>query len=171
VPKIKVIFDIDANGILSVTAKDEATGKDQRITITAGSGLSEAEIQKMVEEGKANEAADKDRRDQVETRNKADQLCWTVEKSLADAKDKLPADKVAGIESNVKNLRSALDKDDAAAIRSGMETLEKSMHELAQVAYQAAGAAPGGAAPGAAGGAKAGKKDDGVIDAEFEEGN
>ena len=174
VPKIKVTFDIDANGILSVTAKDEATSKDQKITITAGSGLSETEIQKMVDEGRANEAADKERREQIETRNRADQLAWTVEKTLSEAKDKLPADKVSQIESNVKNLRAALDKDDAAAIKSGMETLEKSMHELAQVAYQGAGAAPGGAAPGGAapGGAKKdSKKDDGVIDAEFEEGN
>jgi molecular chaperone DnaK len=173
VPKIKVIFDIDANGILSVTAKDEATGKDQKITITSGSGLSESEIQKMVEEGKANEESDKQRREEIETRNRADQLCWTVEKTLNEAKDKLPADKVSQIENNVKNLRAALDKDDAAAIKSGMETLEKSMHELAQVAYQAAGAPPGGGggAPGAPSGGKKEKKDDGVIDAEFEDGN
>jgi molecular chaperone DnaK len=172
VPKIKVTFDIDANGILSVMAKDEATGKDQRITITSGSGLTEAEIQKMVDEGKNNEAADKERREQIETRNRADQLAWSVEKALADSKDKLPADKVTDIEGNLKSLRSALERDDAAGIKAGMETLEKSMHELAQVAYQGAagaapGAAPGDAAPGAAGG-KA-KKDDGVIDAEFED--
>ncbi len=173
VPKIKVTFDIDANGILSIVAKDEATGKDQRITITAGSGLSEAEIQKMVDEGKANEEADKKRREEVELRNKADQLCWTVEKALAEAKDKLPADKVADIEGKVKALRSALDQDDAAAIRSGFETLEKSMHELAQVAYQAAGAgaAAGGPAPGGAAPKDKDKKDDGVIDAEFEDSN
>jgi molecular chaperone DnaK len=174
VPKIKVIFDIDANGILSVTAKDEATSKDQKITITSNSGLSETEIKNMVEQGKANEESDKTRREQVETRNRADQLAWTVEKTLAESKDKLPADKVTSIEANVKNLRAALDKDDADAIKSGMETLEKSMHELAQVAYQAAGAsgAPGaapGAGPGAAPGGK--KKDEGVIDAEFEDSN
>ncbi|MET0344352.1 MAG: molecular chaperone DnaK, partial [Polyangiales bacterium] len=178
VPKIKVTFDIDANGILSVTAKDEATGKDQKITITAGSGLSEAEIAKMVDEGKANESADKERRDQIEARNRADQLCWSVEKALADAKDKLPADKITDIEGKVKTLRAAIEKDDYPEIKSGMETLEKSMHELAQVAYQAAGAgagapggAPGGAAPGAGGEAPKGKKDDGVIDAEFEDSN
>jgi molecular chaperone DnaK len=175
VPKVKVTFDIDANGILSVTAKDEATSKDQKITITAGSGLSEAEIQKMVEEGKANEESDKQRREEIEVRNRADQLCWTVEKTLSEAKDKLPADKVSQIENNVKNLRAALDKDDAGAIKSGMETLEKSMHELAQVAYQAAGTGPaagGGPAPGGASpGGKKDKKDDGVIDAEFEDGN
>jgi molecular chaperone DnaK len=168
VPKIKVSFDIDANGILSVMAKDEATGKDQRITITAGSGLSEAEIQKMVEEGKVNEASDKDRRDQIETRNRADQLCWSVEKALSDAKDKLPADKITEIEGHVKTLRSAIERDEAPAIKSGMETLEKSMHELASVAYQAAGAAPGAAPGGAAPGGEK-KKDDGVIDAEFED--
>jgi molecular chaperone DnaK len=170
VPKIKVVFDIDANGILSVTAKDEATGKDQKITITSNSGLSETEIKNMVEQGKANEEADKQRRDQVETRNRADQLAWTVEKTLSEAKEKLPADKVSTIENNVKNLRAALDKDDADAIKSGMETLEKSMHELSQAAYGQAGA-PGGAAPGGAapGGAK--KKDEGVIDAEFEDSN
>jgi len=156
-------------------AKDEATGKDTRITITAGSGLSEQEIQAMVEAGKANEDADKARREEIETRNRADQLAWTVEKTLSESKDKLPADKVSQIENNVKNLRAALEKDDAAAIKSGMEVLEKSMHELAQVAYSGAGAgaAPGcAAAPGAAApGAKKDKKDDGVIDAEFEDGN
>jgi molecular chaperone DnaK len=171
VPKIKVAFDIDANGILSVHAKDEATGKDQRITITAGSGLTEQEIQKMVEEGKSNEAADKERREQIETRNRADQLAWSVEKALSDAKDKLPPEKVSDIEAQLKTLRSAIERDDNDAIKTGMETLEKSMHELAQVAYQGAGApgAPGGAAPGASDAGASKKKDDGVIDAEFED--
>jgi len=175
VPKIKVIFDIDANGILSVTGRDEATSKDQKITITANSGLNEAEIQKMVDEAKVNEEADKVRREQVEARNRADQLCWSVEKSLADAKDKLPADKVADIEGKVKTLRTALDKEDQAAIAAGAESLEKAMHEIAQVAYSAAAGAgagaPGAAGPAAGGPAKKEKKDDGVIDAEFEDSN
>ncbi len=174
-PKIKVTFDIDANGILAVTAKDEATGKDQRITITAGSGLSQDEIQKMVKEGAEHEAEDKKRREQVETRNKADQLCYGVEKALGEAKDKLPADKVAAIEGQVKTLRSAIEKEDHDAIHSGMEALEKAMADLAQLAYGAAGGpgAPGGGAggagPSAGGGGK--KKDGDVIDAEFEESN
>ena len=171
-PKIKVTFDIDANGILSVAAKDEATGKDQRITITAGSGLSEAEIQKMVKEGAENEAEDKKRREQVEARNKADQLCYGVEKALADLKDKVPADKVASIEATVKSLRSAIEKEDHAAIQSGTEVLEKAMADLAQAAYGGAGGpgAPGDGGPG--GVAPGGKKKDGdVIDAEFEETN
>ncbi len=175
VPKIKVTFDIDANGILSVTAKDEATGKDQRITITAGSGLTEAEIQKMVKEGAENEAEDKKRREQVEARNKADQLCYGVEKALADVKDKVPAEKVADIEAKVKSLRGAIEKEDHAAIQSGTAALEKAMGDLAQIAYSAAGGGPGGPAggPGApsGGGAGGAKKEGDVIDAEFEETN
>jgi molecular chaperone DnaK len=186
VPKIKVVFDIDANGILSVTARDEATGKDQKITITANSGLSDNEIEKMVDEAKKHEAEDKTRREEVETRNRADQLCYQVEKTLDETKDKLPAEKTTAIRDQVAKVRSAIDKQDAAAIKSGTEELEKLMHEIAQAAYQAAGqqpgapggpgapgaggpAAGGGAEPGAKGGAK--KPQDDVIDAEYEEGN
>ncbi len=168
-PKIKVTFDIDANGILSVTARDEATGKDQKITVTASSGLSESEIEKMVKEGAEHEAEDKQRREQVEARNKADQLCYSVEKALTEAKDKLPADKVADIEGKVKALRSAIEKEDPEAIKSGTEALEKAMSELASVAY-GSGGGPGDAPP-SAGASGAGKKDGDVIDAEFEETN
>jgi molecular chaperone DnaK len=181
VPKIKVTFDIDANGILSVTARDEATGKDQKITITANSGLSDAEIEKMVDEAKKHEEEDKARREEVEQRNRADQLCYQVEKTLDETKDKLPAEKTASIRDQIGKLRSAIDKQDAPAIKSGTEALEKLMHEIAQAAYQAAGG-PGGAAGGpAAGGGEpaagpAGKGEkkkpaDDVIDAEYEEGN
>jgi molecular chaperone DnaK len=175
VPKIKVTFDIDANGILSVTARDEATGKDQKITITSNSGLSDKEVERMVEEGKQHEAEDKSRREQVETRNRADQLCYQVEKALEDTKDKLPADKVSAAKTAVAELRSAIDKQDHDAITKGLGELEKLMGEIAQKAYETAGAAgaPGGAAGGAPGAAGAGdkKKKDDVIDAEFEEGN
>jgi molecular chaperone DnaK len=170
-PKIKVTFDIDANGILSVTAKDEATGKDHRITITAGSGLNQGEIDRMVKEGSEHEAEDKRRREQVETRNKADQLCYGVEKALSEVKDKVPADKIADIEAKVKSLRSAIDKEDHDAIARGAEGLEKAMAEIAQVAYGQGGgpgAPPGGAGP-AAGGKKQPQGD--VIDAEFEDSN
>jgi molecular chaperone DnaK len=183
VPKIKVVFDIDANGILSVTARDEATGKDQKITITANSGLSDAEIEKMVEEAKKNEAEDKARREEVEQRNRADQLCYQVEKTLDETKDKLPAEKTATIREQITKLRASIDKQDAEAIKSGTEALEKLMHEIAQAAYAGAGAQPPGGAPGAepgaaggagAAGGKAGgakKSQDDVIDAEYEEGN
>jgi molecular chaperone DnaK len=123
----------------------------------------------MVKEGAEHEAEDKKRRDQVETRNKADQLCYSVEKALSEVKGKLPADKVASIESQVKSLRSAIEKEDHDAIKSGMESLEKAMSEVASMAYGAGGGPGGGDAPppGAAGGKKAGD----VIDAEFEETN
>ena len=169
VPKVKVTFDIDANGILSVTARDEATGKDQKITITSNSGLSESEIQKMVKEGAEHEAEDKARREQVEARNKADQLCYSVEKALGEVKGKVPADKVQSIEAQVKSLRSSIEKEEHEAIRSGTEALEKQMAEIAQMAY-GAGGAPGGA-PDTGAPAGKGKKDGDVIDAEFEETN
>lgn len=171
VPKIKVTFDIDANGILSVTASDEATGKDQKITITANSGLSDDEIDTMVEQGRAHEEEDKARRDAIEKRNRADQLCYTVEKTLDEAKDKIDEAKVKRIKDEVASLRSAIEKQDDAAITSGTETLEKLMHEIAASAYAGAeGGAPGAeAAPGAA--PPKDKKGDDVIDAEFEEGN
>ncbi|MEQ9073940.1 MAG: molecular chaperone DnaK [Sandaracinaceae bacterium] len=173
VPKVKVTFDIDANGILNVTAQDEATGKDQKITITASSGLSEDEIDKMVEEASAHEEEDKKRREAVELRNKADQLCYSIEKALVDAKDKLPADKVANIERQVATLRESIEKDDTDAIRTQTTELEAAMGEIAQQAYGAS-APPGGAPPGAeppSGGAPPSGGDDDVIDAEFEETN
>ena len=161
VPKIKVTFDIDANGILSVTAKDEATGKDQRITVTNDSGLSDDEIEQLVKDAEAHAEEDEKRREQIETRNRADQLAYSVEKALADVKDKLPADKIGTVEAQVKSLREAIEKQDDDAIKSEMATLEGTMKEIASAAYDAAGAAPGAAAPP--------PEDDGVIDAEFEE--
>ncbi len=174
IPKIKVIFDIDANGILSVTAKDEATGKDQKVTITSNSGLSDDEIDKMVQDAASHEEDDRQRREQVEARNKADQLAYGVEKALAEVKDKLPADKVAEVEGKVKSLREAIEANDATAMASQSEALEAAMKEIAEVAYAAAASAPEGETSGAAGGAgadEAGKGDDDVIDAEFEEGD
>jgi molecular chaperone DnaK len=174
VPKVKVTFDIDANGILSVTARDEATAKDQKITITANSGLNDKEIEKMVEEGQQHEAEDKTRREQIETRNRADQLCYQVEKALEDTKDKLPADKVAAARETITALRSAIDKQEHEGIQREMQKLEKLMGEIAQKAYETAGQASGPAGGDAGGGPAAGagpkKKQDDVIDAEFEEG-
>jgi molecular chaperone DnaK len=173
IPKIKVIFDIDANGILSVTAKDEATGKDQKVTITSNSGLSDQEVDKMVQDAASHEEEDRKRRQEVEARNKADQLAYGVEKALADVKDKLPADKVADVEGKVKSLRDAIEANDGAAMASHSEALEAAMKEIAEAAYSAAATAAAGAPGEEAGGAgseEAGKGDDDVIDAEFEEG-
>jgi molecular chaperone DnaK len=175
VPKVKVTFDIDANGILSVTAKDEASGKDQKITITASSGLSEDEIEKMVDDAQQHEEEDKKRREQIETRNKADQLCYSVEKSLSELKDKLPAEKVSDVEGKVKALRDALEQDDHDQIQAKMEEVEKAMQEIATQAYESASGGGGNGSPGGdSGGSSSGgqqKKSDDVIDAEFEEGS
>jgi len=182
VPKIEVTFDIDANGILSVHAKDTATGKDQKITITANSGLNEAEIQKMVKEAQEHEREDKERREQIERRNKLDNLCYTLEKTLGEHKEKLQAADVATLEGLIKEGREAVEKQDDAKVQDVSARLEKEAHRLASVMYGATqgpgangggpvppgGEGDGGAAPG---GEKkgGGGKEGGVIDAEFEE--
>ncbi len=179
VPKVEVTFDIDANGILSVHAKDTATGKDQKITVTANSGISEADIQRMVKEAAENEAEDKTRREQIERRNKLDNLCYTLEKTLAENKDKLVATDIATLEGLIKEGRAAVEKQDDTEVASVSERLEKEAHRIASVMYQGAG--NGGGVAGANGGGTEGdggaappeggpkKKDGGVIDAEFEE--
>jgi len=167
VPKVKVIFEIDANGILSVTAKDEATGKDQRVTITSSSGLTDEDISRMVEESEKYAEEDKARRDAIETRNKADSLAHSVEKTLGELKEKLPPEQVEQIEEKVKLLRGAIDEQDDEGIKEHMQNLEAAMRELASVAYSQADAAGAGEAP--SGGSD--DDDDDVIDAEFEESN
>jgi molecular chaperone DnaK len=179
VPKIEVTFDIDANGILSVHAKDTATGKDQKITITANSGLNEAEIQKMVKEAQEHEREDKERREQIERRNKLDNLCYTLEKTMAEHKDKLQAADVSTLEGLIKEGREAVEKQDDAKVQDVMTRLEKEAHRLASVMYGATPEAggnggggpvpPGGEGGGAPPGEKKGGKEGGVIDAEFEE--
>jgi molecular chaperone DnaK len=180
VPKVEVTFDIDANGILSVHAKDTATGKDQKITITANSGLNEAEIQKMVKEAQEHEREDKERREQIERRNKLDNLCYTIEKTLNENKDKLQGQELSSLEGLIKEGREAVEKQDDAKVQDVMGRLEKEAHKLAGLMYGAnapgggpdggptpPGADGGGSAP--AGGEKKGGKEGGVIDAEFEE--
>jgi molecular chaperone DnaK len=175
VPKVEVTFDIDANGILSVHAKDTATGKDQKITITANSGLNEAEIQKMVKDAQEHEREDKERRDQIERRNKLDNLCYTIEKTLSENKDKIQGNDLATLEGLIKEGREAVEKQDDAKVQDVSARLEKEAHRLASVMYGASGP-PGGdangsgpTAPGADGAPPAEKKGGGVIDAEFEE--
>ncbi len=181
VPKVEVAFDIDANGILSVHAKDTATGKDQKITITANSGLNESEIQKMVKEAATHEKEDKERREQVERRNKLDNLCYTLEKTLGEHKDKLQASDVSMLEGLIKEGREAVEKQDDEKVKSVSERLEKEAHRMASVMYGAqnppgAGGPPPNDGPtngDGDGGGKSdgtgGKKEGQVIDAEFEE--
>ena len=171
-PKVEVTFDIDANGILSVHARDQATGKDQKITITANSGITEADIQRMVKEASEHEAEDKERREQVERRNKLDSLCYTMEKTISENKEKLVGTDIATLESLIKDGRAAVEKQDDAQVKDVLDKLEKEAHKLAGNMYGAQGGVEGagpGAPPPGAGGAPAGGKKDGVIDAEFEE--
>lgn len=167
VPKVEVTFDIDANGILHVTAKDTATGKDQKITITASSGLSEDEVSKMVKDAEAHEAEDKKRREEVERRNKLDNLCYSLDKQLTENKDKLDAGDVTALEGLIKDGRDAIEKQDDEKVQRVSEELEKKAHALAEKLYANTGGDPAGAAAGADAG-KGSAKDD-VIDAEFEE--
>ncbi|HEX3597076.1 MAG TPA: molecular chaperone DnaK [Polyangiaceae bacterium] len=175
IPKIEVTFDIDANGILSVAAKDTATGKDQRITITANSGLQEGEIDRMVKEAQEHEEEDKRRREEVDRRNKLDNLCYQIEKQLADNKEKLSGTDLGPVEALVKEGREAVEKQDDDKVKSVLERLEKEAHAIATKLYEQAGPPPGAGGPpppggddGQSGGGP--KKKGDVIDAEFEEG-
>jgi len=170
VPKVEVTFDVDANGILSVTAKDTATGKDQKITITASSGLNEAEIQKMVKEAAEHEAEDKIEREHVERRNKLDHLCYTLEKTIHDNKDKLPAADVTQLEALIQEGRAAVEKHDDALVTSVSERLEKEAHRVAGAMYQAADSKAPGNGDGSKPAPEAGERPHkNVVDAEFEE--
>ena len=151
VPQIEVTFDIDANGILNVSAKDLGTGKEQKITITAASGLSKDEIEKMRKDAELHAAEDAKRHEDVETRNKADGFAFQVEKTLKENGDKIPADKKAPVEAALNELKEALKGTDTAAIKAKEEALMKAMEPIAQAMYAnqgAAGAQGAGPQPG-----------------------
>lgn len=145
-PQIEVTFDIDANGILSVSAKDKATGKEQSIRIEASSGLSDAEIQRMKDEAAANADADKAEKERIETLNKADSMIFQTEKQIADLGDKFPADKKAPIEEALTKLKDAHKAQDVDAVKASMDELEKLLHAMSEEMYNAqqqAGGQPG----------------------------
>ncbi|NBB95949.1 MAG: molecular chaperone DnaK [Planctomycetes bacterium] len=176
-PQIEVTFSIDANGILNVSAKDLASGKEQSIEIKGTSGLDEKEIEKMREDAEAHAEEDRKRRELVDLRNQADALAYNVEKTLNEAGEKVSPEDRGNIESAVSALKDALKGDDADSIKKAMETVEQQAHKLAEVMYQGAGAGPeaaGGPQAAAAGGPQAeqaggeGKGDEDVIDAEYE---
>jgi molecular chaperone DnaK len=172
-PQVEVSFDIDANGILNVSAKDKATGKEQKIIIKASSGLNEEEIKRMVRDAEAHAADDKRFRELVETRNKADALIHAVEKTLQSLGDKVSASERGTVESAVSDLRTVLKGDDRNIIEKKAQALEQASSAIAQRAYAAGeGATAGAAGPGPAGagqpGGGASGRDD-VVDAEFEE--
>jgi molecular chaperone DnaK len=173
IPQIEVTFDIDANGILNVTAKDNATGKDTRITITSSSGLSKEEVERMAKDADAHAAEDKEKREEIEARNALDGLVYNIDKMLKESGDKVQAADKTEVESALADARKALDGTNAADMRAAHETLTKASHKLAEAMYKANAASPGAAGQGApsaqADGAPGGeqKKDEGVIDAEY----
>ncbi|HQO90252.1 MAG TPA: molecular chaperone DnaK [Chitinophagales bacterium] len=168
VPQIEVTFDIDANGILSVTARDKGTGKEQNIRITASTGLSKEEVEKMKAEAKANEAADKEARAKVDKLNEADSLIFQSEKQLKEFGDKLPADKKEPIESALNNLKEAHKNQDMAGIETAMTALNNAWQTASQDLYNASQQAGGDDTANNAGG-NAGGTGDNVTDAEYEE--
>ena len=176
VPQIEVAFNIDANGIVNVSAKDLGTGKEQSIQITASSGLSDADIEKLVKEAEAHAADDKKKQDLISARNQADGLIYGTEKSIKDLGDKLDAALKSDIEGKIASLKTLMESEDVEAIKKATEELAQASHKLAEQLYSLAqGQQPGADAAGAAGaqpgaGAAGGKKaDDDVIDADFTE--
>ncbi len=173
VPQIEVTFDIDANGILSVTAKDKGSGKEQSISITGASTLSENEVEKMVKDAEANATADKEKREKIDLKNQAETLIYQADKQLGELGDKVGAEDKAKVEQFSAQLKEAVEKDDTATMKSVLEQLQQALYAAGAAVYQQAGAAgaPDGA-PGGNGsngnGAGAASSDD-VIDAEFTE--
>jgi molecular chaperone DnaK len=169
VPQVEVTFDLDANGIISVSAKDMGTGKEQSIKITASSGLSDAEIEKMVKDAELHSDEDKKKRELIEAKNQADSLVYSTEKSLKDNADKIDAETKANIETALGELKKVMEGDDVEAINKAVEALAQASHKLAEAMYADAQAGAN-AEPGAAGGASEDAAgDDDVVDAEFEE--
>jgi molecular chaperone DnaK len=174
VPQIEVTFDIDANGILNVTAKDNATGKDQKITITSSSGLSKEEVERMAKDADAHAAEDKSQRETIDAKNQLDSMVYQIEKMLKEQGDKISGADRGEVENAIADAKKALESNDKAQMDRARETLTQASHKLAEQMYKAtqapppgAGAAPGSEAGPAAGGNGQAKKDEGVIDAEY----
>jgi len=169
-PQIEVTFDIDANGIVHVSAKDMATQKEQSIKITASSGLSKEEVEKLVKEAQSHTEDDKKRRKAAEAKNQADNLIYQTEKNLAEHGDKVPAEEKTKIQEAVAALKKAMEGNDTSAIESATQTLMSASHKLAEEMYKKASAASGsGASTSGGNGAGETKTDEKVVDAEFEE--
>src|SRR5512147_352654 len=175
-PQIEVTFDIDANGILNVTAKDNATGKDQKITITSSSGLSKEEVERMAKEAEAHSDEDKKKKEEIEARNQLDGMVYQVEKMLREHGDKISGSERGDVENAVADAKKALEGSDAKAMTAAKDKLTAASHNLAEAMYKAAqpqggaagaGPQPGGPPPGGDGAAAGKKKDEGVIDAEY----
>jgi molecular chaperone DnaK len=175
VPQIEVTFDIDANGIVNVSAKDMATQKEQKITITASSGLSKDEVDRMMKEAESHADEDKKRKEEIETRNHADQAVYAAERMLKDSGEKLPASDRAAIEASINDLKSAMEKNDTGAIKTRMDALNQAQHKAAEAMYRSASGGAAGAGAGQPGGGSDarsggnGRSQGDVIDAEVVE--
>ena len=170
-PQIEVAFNIDANGIVNVSAKDLGTGKEQSIQITASSGLSEADIEKLVREAEAHASDDKKKQELIEARNQADSLIYGTEKSIRDLGDKVDAGLKSDIEGKIAALRKLMESEDAPAIKKAAEELAQASHKLAEQLYTQAQGGPEAAAgaAGASGSAAGATGKDDVVDADFTE--
>jgi len=169
VPQVEVTFDIDANGILNVTAKDNATGKDTRITITSSSGLSKEEVERMAKDAESHAAEDKEKREEVEARNSLDSLVYNIDKMLKESGEKVQAADKTEVEAALADAKKTLEGSPSSAdLKAAHEKLTHASHKLAEVLYKVnaeQAAAPSGTPEGGAGAEH--KKDEGVIDAEY----
>jgi molecular chaperone DnaK len=173
IPQIEVTFDIDANGILNVTAKDRATNNEQKITITSSSGLSKDEVEKMARDADAHSAEDRKRKDEVEARNRADQMVYSIEKTLKEHRDKVGEEEAKNVESALEEAKKVKDTGTVEEINAALDKLTQASHKLAEAMYKSSSQQPGAGAgapppppPGGAG-ASDGKGRDNVVDAEF----
>jgi molecular chaperone DnaK len=164
VPQVEVTFDIDANGIVNVSAKDKGTGREQKITIQPSSGLTKDEIEKMQREAELHADEDRKRRETIELKNVADSTAYQAEKTLRDNADKIDAALKSEVEEKVKDVRSAIESDDADRIRTALDALSQSMQRIGEAVYGAAGAAGEAGEEGAAGAAE-----EGTVEGEFRE--
>lgn len=166
VPQIEVTFDIDANGIVKVTAKDKGTGKQQQITISGSTALSDDEVDRMVKDAESHAEEDKKHKDEIEVRNQTDSLCYSTEQTLKDLGDKAPADVKSEVEAAVADAKKALDGTDTEAIKAAGERLQNAGHKLAEIVYSDTNEQASGAS-GASGAQATGNTDD-VVDADYE---
>jgi molecular chaperone DnaK len=169
VPQIEVSFDIDANGIVNVAAKDKATGKEQKIQITGSSGLSKADVEKLVREAEAHAADDKEKRELIDARNQADTLAFSVEKSLNENRTKVAVGDISRIEAAINDVREAVKTDDRARITKAADELQKASHAMAEALYKAQEAKGGEEGQGQSGPGPSTSADGDVVDAEFAE--
>jgi molecular chaperone DnaK len=167
VPQIEVTFDIDANGILNVTARDKASGREQKITISGASGLSKEEVERMVREAELHAQEDRQRREEIETRNRADSMAYQAERTLQDVGDKISASLRAEVEEKIKAVRDALAGSDVTRVRSAADDLERTMQRIGQEAYSQAGTTAGDGASGAPGAGTGGES--GTVEGEYRE--